>query len=136
MRVLSVLGMIGLLAAVPAGAERDADFRDFRLRTLQPSGRIKGNLVDPAGQGLRGMVALSALNGAVISEHHCIATRGGQFETGRLAPGRYLLRVTSLGPITAPELERPAPLEVVVQANRTARPVLTATPGTPADRVR
>jgi len=132
-----VLGTLGILFAASAAQADWFDYenrweRRYRQRTLSPSGYVRGHLVDPAGQGLPGLVALTTPNGAIVLQAYAASIQGGRFDLGRVAPGRYLLRVTSLGPVTA-ELQRPAPVEVVVEKGRTSRPLITAQPGTPID---
>ena len=133
----TVLGLLGILFAATAARADWLDFENrwekrYRHRTLNPSGHVRGHLVDPAGQGLPGLVALTTPSGAIISQAYAASIQGGRFNFGRIAPGRYLLRVTSLGPITS-ELERPAPVEIIVEKGRTLHPVITALPGEPTD---
>lgn len=133
----TVLGLLGILFAASAARADWLDFENrwekrYRHRTLNPSGYVRGHLVDPGGQGLPGLVALTTPSGAIITQAYAASIQGGRFDFGRVAPGRYLLRVTSLGPITS-ELERPAPVEIVVEKGRTLHPVVTALPGTPID---
>jgi len=132
-----VLGLLGLLFAATAARADSLDFENrwekrYRHRTLNPSGYVRGHLVDPAGQGMPGLVALTTPSGAIVVQAYAASIQGGRFDFGRVAPGRYMLRVTSLGPITY-ELERPAPMEIVVEKDRTLHPVLTAQPGEPID---
>lgn len=132
-----VLGLLGILFTAGVahaewlGAENRWEKR-YQSRTLKPSGMVRGHLVDPAGQGIPGLVALTTPNGAVLAQTHAVSIQGGRFDLGRIAPGRYFLRVTSLGPITY-ELKRPEPLEIVVLKDKTLHPVLTALEGRPTD---
>jgi hypothetical protein len=132
-----VLGLLGILCATGAARAEWLDFENrwdkrYNSRTLNPSGMVRGHLVDPAGQGIPGLVALTTANGAVLAQTHAMAIQGGRFDLGRIAPGRYFLRVTSLGPITY-ELQRPEPLEIIVVKDKTLHPVLTAPAGRPTD---
>jgi anti-sigma factor RsiW len=132
-----VLGLLGLLFAATAARADWFDYENrwekrYRHRTLNPAGYVRGHLVDPAGQGVPGLVALTTPSGAIVFQAYAASIQGGRFDMGRVAPGRYLLRVTSLGPITS-ELERPAPVEIVVEKGQTVHPVLTAQPGAPVE---
>lgn len=135
-----VLGLLGVLFAATAARADWLDFENrwdkrYRHRTLNPSGYVRGHLLDPAGQGVPGLVALTTPSGAIVVQAYAASIQGGRFDFGRVAPGRYFLRVSSFGPITY-ELERPAPMEIVVEKDRTVHPLLTAQPGEPAERNR
>lgn len=134
------LGLLGILFTAGAASAGRAEWSDFEnhwdkrynSRTLNPSGMVRGHLVDPSGQGVPGLVALTTANGAVLAQTYATSIQGGRFDLGRIAPGRYFLRVTSLGPITY-ELQRPEPVEITVVKDKTLRPVLVAPAGPPRD---
>src|SRR4051794_19303418 len=101
-----IIALVALAALVAPAAVRAGEWDDFgrawtrryRHRTLEPHGNIRGHLVDASGQGMPGLVALRTPDGAVISQTHAVSIQGGLFDIGRVAPGRYVLTVTSLGP--------------------------------------
>jgi hypothetical protein len=113
-----VLGAVFLAAAGPLAAkgteERHQDFQKGR-------GRIRGYLIDPAGNGLRGVVALCTAGGGTLSVHNAFRAEKGEFVIDGIRPGTYRLHIDTLGPETG-SLAKPADVEVVVRANQTARP--------------
>ncbi|MCC2672561.1 MAG: hypothetical protein K0Q72_5033 [Armatimonadetes bacterium] len=135
---MRIVALIALAATVIPAAAHAGEWDDwgrawnrrYQKRTLEPHGNIRGHLVDASGQGLPGLVALRTPDGAVISQTHAVSIQGGLFDIGRVAPGRYVLTVTSLGPFIT-DMARPAPMEITVDAKRTVRPVLTAVAGRP-----
>ena len=130
MRTIALLALAALVAPAAAHAGEWDDFgrawnRRYQERTLEPHGNIRGYLVDASGRGMPGLVALRTPEGAMILQTHAVSIQGGRFDIGRVAPGRYVLTVTSLGPFIT-KMTRPAPLEITVDADQTVRPVLKA----------
>jgi hypothetical protein len=113
-----------------AEARRD-EARDMRMdaklrgRACLPGGYIHGCLVDTAGQGIGGLVALRTMDGCRVSQHVTFGVKHGRFLIDHVLPGRYQLTVDSLGPAVN-EIEPPAPLTVTVVANQVSRPVIIA----------
>jgi len=101
--------------------------RDKRQRAagFRADGQIHGYLVTPAGQGLRGMVTLATREGLKLSYHYSHAQSRGRFEIDGLQPGRYQLRVDTLG-LELGDLLPPEPIEVEVRSRQVTRPRLVA----------
>jgi len=127
MRAFTTGVLAGLIFA--GGAALAADKRAERQPSFPKSGRIHGYLVDSAGQGLRGMVAICSQDGRELEIEHSVALNRGRFEFGPLLPGTYLLRVKTVGPVVT-DLVPPPDVRVTVRANQVERPHLVA-PGGP-----
>ena len=117
-------------AVLAVGATLAAGVVDAKLEhRLEPSfrkgGHIHGYLITPAGQGLSGVVALCTPDGRKMTLHTTNGIRRGRFDMDNLLPGRYLLRVDTIGPFIT-DLEPPADVEVEVRAGRVSRPHLVA----------
>jgi hypothetical protein len=122
MRALRMGLMVGLvLVAGVAQAKIEAR----REPTFKRDGHIHGYLLDPAGRGLTGVVALTTADGCRISLHETDSHRRGRFDIDNVFPGRYKVQVESLGTVLG-DLESPAPVEVEVRAGRVSRPRLIA----------
>lgn len=117
----AVLATAALCAATVAQAKPEKKLEP----TFHDLGHIHGYLVAPSGEGLTGMVSLTTTEGCRISLHNTYSMRKGRFDIDNLLPGRYRLRVETVGAIVT-DLEPPAPLEIEVLPNKVIRPRLTA----------
>jgi len=107
--------------------ERREDEREQRReeRRQESLGDIRGRLVDPAGQGLRGVVSLCMPDGCRLSRHTTWGLRNGEFVIRNLEPGRYLLRTETIGP-EVNDLIPGEDVQITVRSGGTIRPRLVA----------
>lgn len=113
---VAVLGVAGAALAVP---EKKTE------PTFKNLGHIHGYLINEAGEGLSGLVALKSTSGRILSLHHSYARAKGRFDIDNLLPGRYKLGVESLG-TNIVNLEAPADIDIEVLPNKVIRPRLAA----------
>jgi hypothetical protein len=105
-------------------AKAEKSKRSDKAAEVKP-GRIRGYLVDAAGKGLYGIVALKTMDGTRVSLHETNANENGVFEIEGVMPGRYKLHVQTLGSVVT-DMNAPADVEVEVKSDDVARPMLKA----------
>jgi hypothetical protein len=123
MRAFTTAALAGLLVSAANAAPEPIN--PEREPTFPRSGKIHGYLVDPAGQGLRGIVAICTVDGRELDSTHSVQQRRGRFEFDAILPGTYILRVKTVGPVTS-DLAPAADQQVTVRSRRVERPHLVA----------
>lgn len=131
MRISIAGALAGITLLASAASAQQFDVTPDREPSFPRSGRIHGYLIDPAGQGLRGVVALCTVDGRELEHTHTVAMRRGRFEFDTILPGTYILRTKTVGPVMTDLVPGPDQ-RVTVVARRVVRPHLTAVPGTRA----
>ena len=119
------LGAVLAVGGVLVGGLADAKPEHNPEPSFRKGGHIHGYLITPSGHGLNGVVALCTPDGRKITLHETNGIRRGRFDIDNLFPGRYVLRVDTIGPVVT-DLQPPAALEVEVRAGRVSRPHLVA----------
>lgn len=115
------LGLIAGLVLTAAAAHAVPEVK--REKTFPPGGHIHGYVVDPAGEGVSGWVALEGLDGCRFRAVFANSYRRGRFDIDNLLPGRYKLRVESIYRPDSDLVPGDA-VEVEVKADKVSRPHL------------
>lgn len=116
---LAAGALLGLVSAAGAVPEKKTE------HTFKDLGHIHGYFINPAGEGLSGVVVLKTASGRVISQHDSHAFRKGRFDIDNLLPGRYRLGIASVG-TNILDLDAPDDVEVEVRPDKVERPRLIA----------
>ena len=122
---MKALGMSLIVGSVLVAGVVQAKPEVRREPTFKRDGHIHGYLLDPAGKGMSGVIALTTADGCRISLHESDSHRRGRFDIDNIFPGRYRLQVESLGTVTT-DLVSPDAVEVEVRAGRVSRPRIIA----------
>jgi hypothetical protein len=114
-----------LLGVVLAAGGAQAKVEKKQEDTFYRNGHIHGHLVDPAGQGLTGIVVLCTPDGRRIASYETNSYRRGRFDIDNLLPGSYRLHVDTVGAVVS-DLAPPDDRVVEVRNGEVSRPRLTA----------